>query len=143
MKLQPCVQSFVVHRANQKSGFKYFGPYPVLQRVGSMTYKLQLPTSSAIHPMVHVSQPKLATGFKGQVSLELPSDLMQFSIPLQIVSTRTMTHGDHQVVQVLIKWSELPEDLATWEDYEVLKQSFLSTAATPQEMIHPRPKSPR
>jgi hypothetical protein len=30
----------------------------------------------------------------------------------------------NQVAQVLIKWSELPEDLATWEDYEALKQSF-------------------
>jgi hypothetical protein len=28
------------------------------------------------------------------------------------------------VRQVLIRWSELPPDLSTWEDYEALKQSF-------------------
>jgi ribosomal protein L21E len=30
MKLQPYIQSSVVHRANQKLGFKYFGPFPIL-----------------------------------------------------------------------------------------------------------------
>jgi hypothetical protein len=65
MKQQPYIQSSVVHRANQKLEFKYFGPFPILQRVGSMVYKLQLSASATIHPVVHVSQLKLATGFKG------------------------------------------------------------------------------
>jgi hypothetical protein len=47
-----------------------------------------------------------------------------------------VNRGANQVAQVLIKWSELPEDLATWEDYEALKQSFLEAPAwgqaTPQ-----------
>jgi hypothetical protein len=30
-----------------------------------MAYKLQLSPSATIHPVVHVSQLKLATGFKG------------------------------------------------------------------------------
>jgi hypothetical protein len=40
MKLQPYVQTSVVHRANQKAGIKYFGPFPVLQLVSSVVYKL-------------------------------------------------------------------------------------------------------
>ena len=33
---------------------KYYGPFKVLQRIGSMTYKLELPPSSCVHPVFHV-----------------------------------------------------------------------------------------
>jgi hypothetical protein len=32
--------------------------------------------------------------------------------------------GNTQVAQVQVKWSELPDELATWEDYTTLKQTF-------------------
>jgi hypothetical protein len=34
---------------------KYYVPYESLQRIGSMAYKLELPPSSRIHPIFHVS----------------------------------------------------------------------------------------
>lgn len=65
VKLQPYVQSSVAVRANHKLAFKYFGPFRVVQLVGAVAYKLQLPPSSAIHPVFHVSQLKAAKGFPG------------------------------------------------------------------------------
>jgi hypothetical protein len=44
-----------------------------------------------------------------------------------VLGSRLVSCGSTQVNQVLIRWSELPKELASWEDYESLKQKFPST----------------
>ena len=41
---------------------KYYGPYKVLQKIGNMAYKLELPASSRVLPIFHVSCLKKVIG---------------------------------------------------------------------------------
>jgi hypothetical protein len=62
LKLQPYVQTSLAPRAHQKLAFRFFSPFRILARVGSVAYKLQLPAHSSIHLVFHVSQLKQAVG---------------------------------------------------------------------------------
>jgi hypothetical protein len=48
LKLQPYVQTSIAWCSNQKLSYKYFDPYKILQRVGVVAYKLDLPQGSKI-----------------------------------------------------------------------------------------------
>jgi hypothetical protein len=42
-------------KKDNKLSPKYYGPYKVLQKIGTMAYKLEFPSSSRVHPIFHVS----------------------------------------------------------------------------------------
>jgi hypothetical protein len=119
----------VTTRANQKLAFRFFGPYTVLQCVGRVAYKLQLPASSQIHPVFHVSQLKAALG-RQQVAIQnLPAATDSMQVPMQILQRRMIQHGGLAVAQVKVTWSDLDPALATWEDTTALKERFPCASA--------------
>jgi hypothetical protein len=124
LKLQPYVQSSVANRSSQKLAFNFFGPYQVLERVGSVAYRLALPSSSLVHHVFHVSQLKKAVGARHSVTSSLPPASIQWSIPERILQRRQVSRGKKLIQQGLIQWTHLPASLATWEDLEFLQQQF-------------------
>jgi hypothetical protein len=127
LRLQHYAQSSVVNRPCQKLSYKYFGPYPVLDRIGKVAYRLELPAASKIHNVFHVSQLKEYRPDYTPVFTELPTAPLLDSVdtePEAVLDRRMMKKGNQAVVQVLIKWKHLPEETATWEDWDVLKASF-------------------
>lgn len=119
MKLQPYVQSSLAVRTNKKLSFRFYGPFWVLERIGEVAYKLDLPESSRIHPVLHVSQLKKHIPKDSVVSVYLttvciePTDLIK---PECKLGARMIQRGSQMVKQVLVKWNMLPESMATWED---------------------------
>lgn len=124
LKLQPYVQSSLAPRANQKLSFKFFGPYTVLSKVGPVAYKLDLPPSSSIHDVFHVSQLKKAVPSSAQVTSSPPACDSALQFPQQILDRKLVSKGVDCSQQVLVKWSGWPESLATWEDLDYLRQQF-------------------
>ena len=62
LRLQPYKEmSLKQQNKDNKLAPKYYGPYKVLQRIGSMAYKLELHTYSGVHPIFHVSCLKKVT----------------------------------------------------------------------------------
>lgn len=52
------MQASVAIRKILKLSAKCYGPYKIIQKIGIVAYRLELPTNSQIHPMFHVSQLK-------------------------------------------------------------------------------------
>jgi hypothetical protein len=124
LKLQPYIQTSLATRSSNKLSFRYFGPFKITDKIGSVAYKLALPDSSSIHPVFHVSQLKKAIAASHQVSTELPDPSIQLQVPLRVLDRRLHRQLDQVIPQVLIQWTNLPPQLSTWEDEEALRQDF-------------------
>ena len=58
--------------------------FRVLECIGAVAYKLELPPAVVIHPVFHVSQLKCSPG-ANKVSSVLPTGLVMFQVPEQII----------------------------------------------------------
>lgn len=125
LRIQPYIQTSVAERVNQKLPFRYFGPYTVLQRVGSLAYKLDLPKGAKIHDVVHVSQLKKVVSADTPVSPDLPTEisvLQDTAVPLVVLGRKWVCQGSVLRSWVLICWEGLPVTMATWEDENLLRR---------------------
>lgn len=55
LRLQPYRQLSLIYKGFHKLSPRYFGPFQILQQVGPMAYKLDLPSDCLIHLVFHVS----------------------------------------------------------------------------------------
>nr|KYP48389.1 Retrotransposable element Tf2 [Cajanus cajan] len=128
VKLHPYRQVSVAYRSNAKLSPKFFGPYRVLDRIGEVAYKLELPPQSKVHNVFHVSQLKKHIG-NTTASSNLPfqaEDAFYEKEPELILDRMTIKRKGVAVTKVLVKWKhKLPED-STWEFYYDLKKKYPS-----------------
>ncbi|XP_078173973.1 uncharacterized protein LOC144567682 [Carex rostrata] len=127
LKLQPYRQLSVSGVKNQKLGARYYGPYEVLQRIGMMVYRLNLPVGLLIHPIFHVSQLKARVSDTHAVSPSLPLVSPGGSLqpkPSTILACRMVKKRNMAETQLLIKWYNQPDEEATWEDYKEIEPRF-------------------
>lgn len=123
VKLQPHIQQSVHRRVNHKLSYKYFGPYLILQRIGAVAYKLQLPATSKIHPVIHVSQLKQALPPDVEVQRDDQLQLLTLDTaasPIQVLRTRYCQVGNSVIPFALTQWEYSPQSRATWENVNTL-----------------------
>lgn len=113
LKLQPYTQATVVNRKYPKLAYKYFGPYKVLERIGQVAYRLELPPTSQVHDVFHVSQIKEFRDDFTPVFADLPKapalDVLD-TVPKKVLDRRPVKKGNAAIPQALIKWSHVSED---------------------------------
>ena len=126
LQLQPYKKMSLKQAKNDnKLSPKYYGPYKVLQKIGSMAYKLELPDSSRVHPVFHVSCLKKVIGDKLPVQTILPELDGEGKIILEpevVMEKRTRQLRNRSISEYLIKWKNLPTEDSTWEDENFIQK---------------------
>lgn len=127
LKLQPYRQNSVSLRRNLKLSARYYGPFTVLQKVGAVAYRLDLPETSLIHPVFHVSLLKKCIGKEIVPVPDLPvvdeDGSVQVS-PTAVLERRTEIRKGVAFPQFLVQWQHQSPDLATWEDEAYIRRRF-------------------
>lgn len=123
--------SWLALRNDLQLSSKYYDPYRILTSNGKVSYRLDLPSDSNVY---HVSYLKKKVGNHVVVETYLPSVGVDGQIIVQLVSIlqRYMTKKNNVVVvKVLVQWSNLHPEDATWEDYLFLKAKFVGFDSHP------------
>lgn len=127
IKLQPYGQTAFGIRGSLKLRSKFYGPFKVLEKIGQVAYKLQLPEDASIHPVFHVSQLKKHLGQRAVPMSNLPSmgpDGQIKTQPVAVLQRRMIPRNGVAVTQWLILWENLGPADATWEDAAVIQSMY-------------------
>jgi hypothetical protein len=124
VKLRPYRQIFVMGRRVHKLSKRFYGPFKLTKAIGEVAFELELPSTSRIHPVFHVSQLKPCFD-EGVVALDLPHgaiDNKPLIQPLAVLDWKQDAWTGQ--IEVFIQWEGLfPED-ATWENFQDIKTTY-------------------
>jgi hypothetical protein len=109
---------------------RYIGPFPILEKCGTVAYKLDLPPSLAgVHDIFHVSQLKKC--LKAPVDVVLPEvapvevDLSYPEHPIKVLDQEDRVTRHKTIKFLKIQWSDHFEEEATWESEDFLRSHHL------------------
>ncbi|WVZ06548.1 hypothetical protein V8G54_019894 [Vigna mungo] len=122
IKLQPYRQISVSGNKYHKLSNRYYGPFKVMEKIGPVAYRLELPSHSKIHDVFHCSMLKPHEGSAPSLIDQIPP-----------------------------KWKGLSPDDTSWENWDELKSLFdledkvivegddvilLDDGHSPQDLLH-------
>jgi hypothetical protein len=121
VRLQPYKQNSLKNYKKHKLAPKFYGPYQIRKRIGQVSYALDIPNKGKLHDIFHVSCLKKKLGPTIHIQTKLPlldEEGRLILIPEGILEVRTKFLHSRRINEYMIKWKNLPEDEATWEDEE-------------------------
>jgi hypothetical protein len=103
---------------------RYIGPFPILEKCGTVEYKLELSPSLAIHNTFHVSQLKKCSMAPVDVVLPeaapLEADLTYPEHSIKILDQKSHVTRRKMIKFFKIQWSNHTVEEATWESEDFL-----------------------
>jgi hypothetical protein len=113
----------VTTAAHTKLGPKFYGPFQIVQQIGSVSYRLQLPAKTRIHDVFHVALLKKFKGTPPYEVVSLPPILHGRILPVpEKVGKARLNRG---VWEVLVHWLGRSATDTPWEQLEEFKIRYL------------------
>ncbi|XP_073030646.1 uncharacterized protein [Primulina eburnea] len=112
---------------------RYVGPFEILEKVGTLAYRLALPPDmSRIHNVFHVSQLRRHIADPSHileaepllVEGNLNEELKYEEIPNRIVDNKDQVLRRRTIPYVKVQWSNHTEREATWELEEKMREKY-------------------
>ncbi|KAH7692275.1 hypothetical protein IHE45_01G055400 [Dioscorea alata] len=98
---------------------RFFGPFKVIQKIGTVGYKLLLPEDTRIHPVFHVSLLKMCEGDPTLKDIIVPLPLKSIDEgpllqPVVVLQFQQLLQKGQMVMQALIRWDENRGEDDSW-----------------------------
>ena len=108
---------------------RYIGPYEVIERVGPVAYRLDLPQElSQIHNVFHVSMLRRYRSDPSHIlqaqPLELRDNLTYEEEPVAIVARESKVLRNKTIPLVKVMWKHHGSEEATWEREEDMRNQY-------------------
>ncbi|KAL0334382.1 UNVERIFIED_CONTAM: Transposon Tf2-11 polyprotein, partial [Sesamum angustifolium] len=108
---------------------RYIGPYEILERVGSLAYRLALPAElSQIHEVFHVSIIRRYRSDPSHIlhesEIEVSEGLTYVEEPIEILDRSIKKLRNKEIPMVKVRWSHHSPREATWEVEENMREKY-------------------
>eukprot|EP00079_Xenopus_tropicalis_P034016 XP_017947787.1 PREDICTED: chromodomain Y-like protein [Xenopus tropicalis] len=105
-----------LHCPSKKLGQKFLGPFPIIQQINDVAFKLKLPASYKIHPVFHSAllKPVTKNSFPGRTIVPPSPVVVEGSEEFEVeaILDSRINRGR---LQYLVQWKGYPPEENSWE----------------------------
>ena len=108
---------------------RFIGPFEILDRIGSVPYRLALPPAlSAVHDVFHVSMLRKYVADPSHIidyePVTLDASLSYEEVPVEILATEQKVLRNKTINLVKVLWDNQVSEEATWEREDEMRAKY-------------------
>ena len=128
LKVSPWMKILMFSKKGKLS-LRFIGPYEVLERIGSMAYRLALPLElTKLHNVFHVSMLRRYRFDESHIlpmqDVQVQANLSYDEEPKAILAQKVKQLRNKQVLLVKVLWQHHGREEATWEPEATMKAQY-------------------